>query len=52
MIPIIAVVGESNSGKTTLIKKLMPELNKRGYRVATVKHHNHALEIDTPGKDS
>lgn len=52
MIPIVAVVGKSNSGKTTLIEKLLPELNKRGYRVATVKHHNHALEIDTPGKDS
>jgi molybdopterin-guanine dinucleotide biosynthesis protein B len=52
MIPIVAVVGKSNSGKTTLIEKLIPELNKRGYRVATVKHHNHALEIDTPGKDS
>jgi molybdopterin-guanine dinucleotide biosynthesis protein B len=52
MIPIVAVVGKSNSGKTTLIEKLIPELNKRGYRVATIKHHNHALEIDTPGKDS
>ena len=52
MIPIVAVVGKSNSGKTTLIEKLIPELNKRGYRVATVKHHNHLLEIDTPGKDS
>lgn len=52
MIPIVAVVGKSNSGKTTLIEKLIPELNKRGYRVATVKHHTHALEIDTPGKDS
>ncbi len=52
MIPIVAVVGKSNSGKTTLIEKLIPELKKRGYRVATVKHHTHPLEIDTPGKDS
>lgn len=52
MIPIVAIVGKSNSGKTTLIEKLLPELNKRGYRVATIKHHTHALEIDTPGKDS
>ena len=52
MIPIVAIVGKSNSGKTTLIEKLIPELTKRGYRVATIKHHTHALEIDTPGKDS
>ncbi len=52
MIPIVAIVGKSNSGKTTLIEKLLPELIRRGYRVATIKHHNHALEIDTPGKDS
>jgi len=52
MIPIVAVVGKSNSGKTTLIEKLIPEMSKRGHCVATVKHHNHALEIDTPGKDS
>ena len=52
MIPIISVVGWSNSGKTTLICKLIPELNRRGYRVATVKHDVHGFDWDQPGKDT
>jgi len=36
MIPIISIVGKSDSGKTTLIEKLVPELTRRGYRIATV----------------
>jgi len=50
--PIISVVGRSNSGKTTLIEKLIPELKKKGYRIATIKHHTHDFEIDQPGKDT
>jgi molybdopterin-guanine dinucleotide biosynthesis protein B len=35
------------------MEKLIPELKKRGYRVATVKHHSHpGFEIDFPGKDT
>ena len=52
MIPIISVVGKSDSGKTTLIEKLVPELTRRGYRVATVKHDVHGFEVDQEGKDS
>jgi len=52
MIPIISIVGSSNSGKTTLIEKLVPELVCRGYRVATIKHDVHGFEIDRKGKDS
>lgn len=36
--PIIAFVGRSESGKTTFIERLVPELKSRGYKVATVKH--------------
>ncbi len=50
--PIISIVGRSNSGKTTLAVKLVRELKQRGYRVATIKHSHHALELDTEGKDS
>lgn len=52
MIPILSIVGKSDSGKTTFIEKLLPELVKRGYRVATVKHDVHGFEVDREGKDS
>jgi molybdopterin-guanine dinucleotide biosynthesis protein B len=52
VIPIISIIGKSNSGKTTLIEKLVPELTGRGYRVATVKHDVHGFDIDHEGKDS
>ena len=51
-IPILCVVGRSNSGKTTLIERLIPELVQAGYRVATVKHAGHGFDLDTEGKDS
>ncbi len=49
---LVAVVGKSDSGKTTLIEKLVPELVKLGLKVGTVKHDAHSFEIDRPGKDS
>ena len=49
---IIAFVGHSEVGKTTLIEKLIPELKSRGYRVATVKHAPRENSLDEPGKDS
>ena len=52
MIPIISIVGRSASGKTTLIERLIPEFIKRGYRVATIKHHGSDFPIDQEGKDS
>lgn len=52
-IPLVTVIGKSGSGKTTLLEKLVAELKRRGYRLATVKHHSHSgFEIDRPGKDS
>jgi molybdopterin-guanine dinucleotide biosynthesis protein B len=49
---IISVVGKSQSGKTTLIEKLIPELKKRGYKIGTVKHTLHEFDMDKKGKDS
>lgn len=52
MLPIISVVGRSDTGKTALLVKLIPELRRRGCKVATIKHNVHGFDIDTPGKDS
>jgi molybdopterin-guanine dinucleotide biosynthesis protein B len=51
-IPVVSVVGKSDSGKTTVMEGLIRALSARGYRVATVKHHVHEVDIDVPGKDS
>ncbi len=48
----MAIVGGTNSGKTTLIEKLIPVLRARGYRVGTIKHVMHDLVFDQSGKDS
>ncbi|MFZ5917584.1 MAG: molybdopterin-guanine dinucleotide biosynthesis protein B [Chloroflexota bacterium] len=51
-VPVVSIVGKSGSGKTTFLEKLLPELKRRGYRVATVKHDIHGFDIDHPGKDT
>jgi molybdopterin-guanine dinucleotide biosynthesis protein B len=50
--PVFIFVGHSNSGKTTLIERLIPALTHRGLRVATIKHAHHKVQLDTEGKDS
>src|SRR5208337_2865003 len=52
MLPIISIVGASNSGKTTFLEKLIPELAARGYRVGAIKHDAHGFEMDRKGKDT
>lgn len=51
-IPVVSIVGKSDSGKTTVLERLIRALVARGYRVGTVKHHVHDFDIDVPGKDS
>jgi len=48
----IGFIGYSNTGKTTLIEKLIPLFNARGLRVAAIKHAHHGFDMDRPGKDS
>lgn len=52
MIPMVCIVGRSNSGKTTLIEQLIIEFKRRGYRIATIKHAGHGFQWDREGKDS
>ena len=52
MIPVVAIVGHSKSGKTTLIEGLIAEFKRRGRRVAAIKHAHEDFDFDRPGKDS
>lgn len=49
---VIGVAGFKNSGKTTLVEKLVHALTARGYRISTVKHAHHSFDIDHEGRDS
>ncbi len=49
---VYGVVGWKNSGKTTLMEKLVAEMRRRGLTVSTVKHAHHVFDVDQPGKDS
>lgn len=49
---LAAISGIKNSGKTTFLEKLVAELNRRGYKVAVIKHDGHEFEPDVPGTDS
>lgn len=52
--PILQVVGYQNSGKTTLIEKLISRAAQEGLRAASIKHHGHggAPAYEAPSKDS
>jgi molybdopterin-guanine dinucleotide biosynthesis protein MobB len=51
-VKIFGIVGWKNSGKTTLVARLVTELKARGYSVSTVKHAHHVFDLDQPGRDS
>ena len=48
----VGVIGYSNSGKTTLIEKLIPIFRRQGLSVSAVKNAHHGFDMDRPGKDS
>lgn len=49
---VFAVSGIKNSGKTTLIEKLVAALKQQGYRVGVIKHDGHDFQADHEGTDS
>ncbi len=51
-VALVAFAGFSNSGKTTVLEKLIREMTLRGLRVGTIKHDVHGFEMDRPGKDT
>lgn len=53
VVKAVAVVGYKNTGKTTLVSKLVRALKEEGYRIGTCKHDGgHDFAIDTPGTDT
>lgn len=52
MIPLLAIAAWSGTGKTTLLKQLIPALCDKGIRPGLIKHTHHDMDVDTPGKDS
>jgi molybdopterin-guanine dinucleotide biosynthesis protein B len=46
------IIGYSNTGKTTLIEKLIPIFRSRGLTVSAIKNAHHGFDMDRPGKDS
>ena len=49
---VFGITGWKNAGKTTLAERLVAEFVRRGWRIATIKHAHHAVDIDQPGTDS
>ena len=48
---VVAISGYRDSGKTTLVERLVSVLTDRG-TVATIKSIHHDVDVDTPGKDT
>ncbi len=51
-LPILGFSAWSGTGKTTLLRQLIPALKQRGLRVSVIKHAHHHFDLDFPGKDS
>ncbi|WP_374435177.1 molybdopterin-guanine dinucleotide biosynthesis protein B [Tabrizicola sp.] len=49
---VYGVIGWKNSGKTSLMERLVSEITGRGFSVSTVKHVHHTVDLDQPGKDT
>ena len=49
---IVSIIGKKNTGKTSLTMKVIEELTKRGYNVASIKHSHHSIEMDKENTDT
>ncbi len=51
-ISVIGIAGWKNSGKTTLVERLIAEFTRRGLRVSSIKHTHHDIRAEAPSSDS
>ncbi len=51
-VPLLGIVAASGTGKTTLLKQVIPLLKQYGIKPGLIKHTHHQMDIDIPGKDS
>jgi molybdopterin-guanine dinucleotide biosynthesis protein MobB len=51
-LPLLGFAACSGTGKTTLLKQLIPLLREAGLKLGVIKHAHHRVEVDQPGKDS
>jgi len=51
-VPVLGFAAFSGTGKTTLLRQLLPMLRSAGLRVGVIKHAHHGFDTDIPGKDS
>lgn len=49
---VIAISGVKNSGKTTLIQRILPKLTAEGLNVAVIKHDGHTFQADPVDTDT
>jgi molybdopterin-guanine dinucleotide biosynthesis protein MobB len=49
---LLCICGVKNSGKTTLMERLIKTFYSKGYKVAAIKHDGHDFDGDVPGTDS
>ncbi len=49
---VYGIIGWKNSGKTSLMERLVAEIARRGFSVSTVKHVHHDVDLDQPSKDT
>ena len=49
---VYGIIGWKNSGKTSLMERLVAKITGQGFSVSTVKHVHHAVDLDQPGKDT
>jgi len=50
--PIFGIIGWKDSGKTTLVERLIEEFTLRGRTISAIKHAHHAFDIDHKNRDS